>query len=163
MRTAIVAAMIVVVTIVVAAPRLAHAQATRRATTAAAHDCAPRAASRGAAFAWGNEGGTLKRRANRLWADGSIQPAGGARTAPNGALADSARVLAAEARRSPFWTTKSPPITRPTRNPDLAREYVEVHLRCGSHRALYMADAEPPAFAALVRRLNAIIGLATRR
>lgn len=162
-RAGIIAAVIVAAATVGAPPRVAQAQATRRAHATAAKDCAAGAASHGATFVWGNEAGTLKHRMNRLWADGSMQLSGGERTMPNGALADSVRSLAADARRSAFWTTTSPPIVRPTRNPDMAREYVEVHLRCGNRRSLYPADAEPPAFAALVRRLDAIAGLAPKR
>ena len=75
-------------------------------------------------------------------------------------LADSVRALARDAHRSAFWTTAGPPITRPTRNPDVARAYIDASLSCGHHRSLYPADEEPPPFRALLRRLNAIARLA---
>ena len=56
-----------------------------------------------------------------------------------------------------------PRITRPTRNPDMARRYLEVHLRCGTKRSLYPADAEPVAFHELLTRLSAVAELAVAR
>jgi hypothetical protein len=112
---------------------------------------------------FGNAGGNLQRNATKLWANGSVQLRGGARTAPNAAIADSVRALADAARHSSFWVTVAPRITRPTRNPDMAREYVEAHLRCGTKRSLYPADAEPAAFHELFTRLTAVAELAARR
>lgn len=125
--------------------------------------CAPRAATRGPTFVFGNDGGNLRRSAVRLWADGSARVGAGPRSAPDAAIADSVRALALLARESAFWTTVSPRITRPTRNPDMTREYVEVHLRCGSKRSLYPADAEPAAFHELFVRLSAVAKLAAAR
>ena len=112
---------------------------------------------------FGNEGGNLKRTATRLWANGSVQLAGGRRTGPDAALADSVAALARFTRQSAFWTTAAPRITRPTRNPDMAREYVEAHLQCGARRSLYPADAEPEPFHELYRRLTNIATLAGAR
>ena len=111
----------------------------------------------------GNEGGNLKRSASRLWSDGSVQLAGGRRTAPDAAIADSVVALARFARQSSFWTTTAPRITRPTRNPDMARHYLEAHLQCGTKRSLYPADAEPASFHELLTRLTAVAGLAATR
>ena len=143
-----------------ALPSVAAAQAARSATQGA---CGPRATTRGPAFVFGNQGGNLQRSATKLWADGSVQVGKGARTAPDAAIADSVKALATLARRSSFWTTRAPRITRPTRNPDMAREYVEAHLRCGTKRSLYPADAEPAAFHELFTRLTAVAALAARR
>jgi len=141
-------------------PVLAGAQGAPRP---APRGCPPRRAASGPAFVFGNEGGNLRRTATKLWADGSIRSAAQQRTAADAAIADSVAVLARFARASSFWTTLAPKITRPTRNPDVAREYVEAHLQCGSRRSLYPADAEPPAFHELITRLNAVADLAARR
>lgn len=139
---------------------VAAAQAPR---LTAQGSCGPRMTARGPAFVFGNEAGNLQRSATKLWANGSVQLRGGARTAPNAAIADSVKLLASATRHSSFWTTVAPRITRPTRNPDMAREYVEAHLRCGTKRSLYPADAEPAAFRELFARLVAVAELAARR
>ena len=136
-----------------AAPALAPAQGARPTT---ARSCAPRASARGPVFTFGNAGGNLRRSATKLWADGSVQVVPGRRTAADTAVADSVRALAHFARQSSFWTTTAPRITRPTRNPDVAREYLEVHLQCGVKRSLYPADAEPAPFHELFSRLTNI-------
>ena len=128
-----------------------------------ARSCAPRGTTHGPAFVFGNEGGNLKRSATKLWADGSMQLGASPRTAPDAALADSVAALARLARQSSFWTTTAPKITRPTRNPDMARRYVEAHLQCGTKRSLYPADAEPAAFQELMTRLTAVAELAGSR
>lgn len=139
---------------------VAGAQAARATTQGA---CGPRAVTRGPTFVFGNQGGNLQRTATKLWADGSVKVGGGARTAPDAAIADSVKALARLAHGSSFWRTIAPRITRPTRNPDMAREYVEAHLRCGTKRSLYPADAEPAAFHELFTRLTAVAELAARR
>lgn len=139
----------------------ATAQSHHPATAQA--PCAPRITARGATFFFGNEGGNLKRSGTRVWADGSIQTGAGPRTAADRALADSVVALARLARQSAFWTTTARPITKPTRNPDMARHFVEVHLRCGTKGALYPADSEPAAFHELFERLGAITNAATER
>ena len=141
-------------------PALAAAQGARRPPT---KSCAPRAAAHGPAFVFGNEGGNMKRSATKLWADGSVQVVPGRRTAPDPAIADSVAALARFARQSAFWTTTAPRITRPTRNPDMARHYLEAHLQCGTKRSLYPADAEPAPFHELITRLTAVAGLAAGR
>jgi hypothetical protein len=116
--------------------------------------------SNGPTFVFGNEAGTLHPRTIKLWADGSMRVGASARTAPDSILADSVRTLARDAHRSAFWTTVAPPITRPTRNPDVTREYIDALLSCGHRHSLYPADEEPVAFRELLRRLHAIAGLA---
>jgi hypothetical protein len=130
---------------------------------AAQHPCAPRLTAQGATFFFGNEGGNLKRSGIRLWANGSVQVGSGRHTAPDPALADSVAALAGFARRSAFWTTTARPITKPTRNPDMARHFVEARLRCGTKSALYAADNEPAAFHELFARLTGITKGATQR
>jgi hypothetical protein len=143
-----------------ALPALASAQGARRP---AVKSCAPRATAHEPAFVFGNEGGNLKRVATKLWADGSAQLPGGRRTAPDPAIADSVAALARFARQSSFWTTIAPKITRPTRNPDMARHYVDAHLQCGTKRSLYPADTEPAPFHELFTRLAAVADLAAAR
>jgi len=125
--------------------------------------CAPRAPVAGPTFTFGNEGGNLRRSATKLWANGSMQAARGRRSLPNAALADSVKALARFARQSGFWTTTAPRITRPTRNPDMARHFLEVHLGCGAKSAIYPADAEPAPFHELFSRLTAIAERAAPR
>jgi hypothetical protein len=151
-----------IIAAIAASPARAQSDARPGTRSSASISCAPLASSRGPTFVWGNEAGTLRPRRLRLWADGSLDDTH-ARTRGRAEIADSVRALATEARRSAFWTTVSPPITHPTHNPDLAREYVAVALTCGHRRSLYPVDAEPPAFSALLRRLNAIARLAEAR
>ena len=146
--------------IALAVPATAIGQVARSAAT---RSCAPRAAGRGPVFIFGTEGGNLRRSATKLWIDGSVKPEAGGRTAGDAALADSVSALARFARQSSFWTTIAPRITRPTRNPDMARHYVEVHLRCGVKRSLYPADAEPTEFRELFSRLSALARSAAAR
>ena len=141
-------------------PALASAQGAGRQ---AAKSCAPRGTAHGPVFVFGNEGGNLKRSATKLWADGSVQVLPGRQSAPDPAIADSVAALARFARQSSFWRTNAPRITRPTRNPDMAREYVEAHLQCGTKRSLYPADAEPAAFHELITRLATVAALSARR
>ena len=141
-------------------PVLAAAQGARQP---AANNCPPRRTARGPVFVFGNEGGNMKRSASKLWANGSVQVVPGRRTAPDAAIADSVAALSRFARQSAFWTTTAPRITRPTRNPDMARHYLEAHLQCGTKRSLYPADAEPAAFHELITRLTAVAGLAAGR
>lgn len=136
----------------------AGAQAVGRAAS-----CTARLASHGPTFVFGNEAGTLHPRTIRLWVDGSMQDGNRARTRGSPAVADSVRSLARDARRSEFWSMQSPAITRPTRNPDIAREYIDASLTCGRHHLLYPADEEPAAFSQLLLRLEAVAGLASRR
>lgn len=151
---------VVAATAVTLPAALAPAQGAR---PIAATSCAPRAAAHGPVFIFGNEGGNLQRSATKLWADGSIQIVPARRTGADAALADSVRALARLARQSSFWTTTPPRITRPTRNPDVAREYLAVHLTCGVKRSLYPADAEPAPFHALLARLASIARNAAAR
>jgi hypothetical protein len=122
--------------------------------------CAPTQAARRPVLVWGHEAGTLRPASITLWADGSMRDAAHARTPANRAIADSIRVIASDVRRSALWATVAPPVTRPTRNPDVAREYIEVSLSCGRRRWLYPADEAPAAFDALSRRLDALVRLA---
>jgi hypothetical protein len=140
------------------APVVVGAQRSAPATPAAS--CAPRQTGSGPAFVRGNQGGTLRPHAVRLWADGSVRTGAHARTTANQAIADSVRAIATDVRHSALWGTIAPPITRPTRNPDVAREYIEVSLTCGHRRWLYPADETPAAFDALSRRLDALARLA---
>jgi len=140
------------------APAVAGAQGSPPASARLA--CTPRQPGHGPVFVRGNEAGTLRPSTIAFWADGSMRATAHARTAANRAIADSVRMIAGDVRRSPLWTTVAPPITRPTRNPDIAREYVEVSLSCGRRRWLYPADAMPAVFDALSRRLDALAGLA---
>ena len=142
----------------IAAPALLRAQGATPAS-----GCAPRASASGPAFVIGNEAGNLRRSSAKFWTDGSVQLAGAPRSAPDAAVADSVASLARFARRSTFWSSAAPPITRPTRNPDMARHYIEAHLRCGAKRLLYPADAEPGDFHALFTRLTALARLASSR
>lgn len=148
-----------IIAVIAACPARAQSSARPDRRSSRSISCAPIPSSEGPTFVWGNEAGTLRPRRLRLWADGSLEDAG-VRTRRRAEIADSVRALATEARRSAFWTTVSPPITHPTHNPDLAREYIAVALTCGHRRSLYPVDAEPATFSALVRRLNAIARLA---
>ena len=128
-------------------------------TTPAPSVCLPVPASRGPAITFGHEGGNLRPRTFTVTADGTIR-SGGATAASDSmaAIAPAAvRALARLARGGGFWTVPSPRIVRPPANPDAAREFIEVKLTCGSHRAEYVADGAPAAFADLFALLSVLV------
>jgi len=117
--------------------------------------CTPVPAARGATFAFGTEGGNLRPRRVEIFADGRVtaEDAGPTtqRLTPNAVAA-----LARQARAGGFWALRAPAITRPPRNPDVARRFIVADLTCGTHRAEYAGDA-PAAFTRLLARLDSAV------
>lgn len=122
---------------------LAFVSVSAAATRPSAPACAPRAAARGPTFVFGREGGNIRPSQTALYADGRV------------ARGDAVAGLARLARVGGFWTLVVPAIRRPTRNPDAARQYVEVHLTCRSHR-VEAAGELPTAMRQLVALLEAV-------
>ena len=120
--------------------------------------CAPVTADRGAAFTFGRVGGNIRPRSFSVYADGRITVATGdaARdsvdTIPAAAVAGLARL----ARSGGFWELRPSAVRRTPRNPDFAREFIEVTLTCGRKRAEFASDAEPVAFSELFALLSAV-------
>jgi hypothetical protein len=46
--------------------------------------------------------------------------------------------------------------TRPTRNPDAARQYIEIHSACGAKHVEYVSGEGAPVFRELYTRLDAL-------
>ena len=65
--------------------------------------------------------------------------------------------IARLARVGGFWELRSPAVHRPPSNPDSARQFVEVVLTCGRHRAEFVSGGvEPEAFSELLTLLTAL-------
>jgi hypothetical protein len=47
--------------------------------------------------------------------------------------------------------------TRPTRNPDAARQYIELHSACGAKHVEYASGEGAPEFRELYTKLDALI------
>jgi hypothetical protein len=82
---------------------------------------------------------------------GNVGPA--ARTIPTAEL----RRLATRAWRGPFARLPTAP-TRPTPNPDMARDFVELRSACGRKHVEMPANQEPAAFRKLFTQLQAAAG-----
>ena len=140
---------VVLCVLVLLLPALLAAQAST------AVSCAPVAAARGATFAFGHEGGTLRPHAVSISASGLVLAGTDAATDSVNLIAPAAvAALATLARTGGFWTLRPRPVRSPPRNPDAARAYIAVTLTCGSHRAEYVAgEREPAAFTQLMALL----------
>lgn len=120
--------------------------------------CAPVPVERGATITFGREGGNIRPRSFSIYADGLITAASGDASRDSIAEISTAAVaaLARLARIGGFWKLLPPVIRRPTRNPDAAREFVEVALSCGRKRAEYASGAAPAAFSEYLALLAAV-------
>jgi hypothetical protein len=120
--------------------------------------CAPIPAERGATIVFGRAGGNIRPRWFTIDADGRVSANASdsthytVATIPAGAVAALARL----ARSGGFWELRSPVIRRPTANPDASREFAEVTLTCGRHRAEFVSGAEPAAFSEFLALLTAL-------
>lgn len=140
-----------------AAVAVAATNAGAMARPASVQPCAPRAASRGPTFVFGREGGNIRPASTALYADGRVSR--GDSTDSSAAVSpDAVAGLARLARLGGFWTLRVPAVHRPPRNPDAARQYVEVHLTCGSHR-VETAGGAPPPMRQLLALLQAVAPL----
>lgn len=110
--------------------------------------CRPIPVVGGATVKFGRAGGNILPRSLEVYANGGITVAAGDSMRDSVATipADAVAALARLARTGGFWALRAPAVRRPIRNPDFAREYIEVTLTCGRKRAEYVAGAEPAVF-----------------
>ena len=141
------------------AAKQADSLRTRKVAKHADSTCAPIAAEQGATIAFGREGGNLRPASFTITADGRITQSAGAGTRDSIPAATPAAVaaLARVARTGRFWMLAPRAIRRPARNPDAAREFIEVTLACGSHRVEYVAGTAPAVFSELLALLEAVV------
>jgi hypothetical protein len=126
-----------------------HADASRRGR------CDPVSST---SFTFGLTGGNLKPSGLHIAASGKVSPVGdGASPAPlQGTVSTRAlRDLARRAWKSGFTRLPTAP-THPTRNPDAARQYIEVHSACGAKHVEYATGEAAPAFRDLYTRLETL-------
>ena len=140
-----------------AAAPVAFPGGAQRAAQAPA--CKPIPIDHGPAITFGREGGNIRPRSFAIWSDGRITPADSAAVRDTiSAIAPAAvAALARLARTGGFWALAPRAIRRPTRNPDAARDFIDVQLTCGRHRVEYIGGRGPPAFAELLALLGALV------
>ncbi len=112
-------------------------------------------------ISFGHVGGTLKPTGLRIAADGRVHPVGGDSAARHAPRAVSTRELRRLVRRG--WTKEFMSLptapTRPTRNPDAARDFIELRSACGSKHVEYPGGEGPPPFRELYRELERLTGV----
>ncbi|MEP7002486.1 MAG: hypothetical protein ABI969_18490 [bacterium] len=110
-------------------------------------------------FEFGRTGGNIRSTAVRVDTSGAISRLVGAVWTPSesGVPRDAVMGLARIAWSTAFTQLPSAP-TKPTRNPDAARDYIDVKSACGSKHVEAVPDASAPAF----RELLALLRIATR-
>jgi hypothetical protein len=109
-------------------------------------------------FSFGLTGGNLKPSGWHIAATGAVNPEGDGMSTSGRPRVVSARALRALARRawsSGFTRLPTAP-THPTRNPDAAREFIEIHSACGMKHVEYASGDAAPAFRDLYARLEAL-------
>ena len=106
---------------------------------------------------FGREGGNIRPATTSLYADGRVER-GGLTDSAATVAPDAVAGLARLARVGGFWTLHVPATRRPPRNPDVARQFVEVHLTCGSHRVETAGDV-PASMRQLLALLVAVAPL----
>jgi hypothetical protein len=110
---------------------------------------------------FGYTGGTLKPSGLRIAADGTVKPIGsGAGMTHNveSVPHDAVRRMARLGWSGPFVSLPTAP-TRPTRNPDAARQFIELHSACGTKHVEYADGEGAPVFRDLYARLQALAGV----
>jgi len=114
---------------------------------------------RATSFAFGSTGGTLRPDTVYLDADGTVRWSSRAsETRVAHIPRDSVRSLAHLAWSRAFLSLPTAP-TRPTRNPDAARSFVDVRSACGRHKHVEAVFEESrPAFRQLLSRLEHLVG-----
>ena len=131
------------------------AGAQRQASAAARARCDPIAS---ASFDFGLTGGNLKPTGWRIAANGVVSPVSESADASSRRHSVSTRALrdlARRARTGGFMRLPTAP-TRPTRNPDAAREYIELHSACGTKHVEYASGEGAPVFRELYSRLDTL-------
>lgn len=110
------------------------------------------------AITYGRSGGSIQPAVLRLNPDGSVSQRGsGAEFASTGhsVSRDAVAAMARLAWLGGFTRLPTSP-TRPTRNPDAARDFIEIHSACGHKHVEYAAGDGAPAFRELLALLHAV-------
>jgi hypothetical protein len=117
------------------------------------------------AISFGRTGGTLKPSGVRIAPNGivsDLNDAGGAAGIPASAAASvpkkEVRRLARKAWTGPFARLPTAP-TRPTPNPDAARDFIELRSACGTRHVEYRGGTGAPAFRRLLAELRSLTGV----
>jgi hypothetical protein len=109
-------------------------------------------------FSFGLTGGNLRPTGWHITPGGIVSAVGDSGGAPSPRRTVSRQTLRALARRAwhgGFTRLPTAP-THPTRNPDAARQYIEIHSACGAKHVEYAAGDAAPAFRELYTRLGAL-------
>ena len=126
-----------------------HAQRPRRARC-------DRVASTSISF--GRTGGNLRPSGVRILSNGIVRDIGDTSEPPQAVHKVPVAQLRRIARRAwtgPFVRLPTAP-TRPTPNPDAARDFIELHSACGSKHVEYQGDTGAPEFRRLLAALDSL-------
>jgi hypothetical protein len=111
-------------------------------------------------ISFGQTGGNIRPGGIRIGVDGTVTRTDDSVSGSPAALSrDAVRGLARLAWTSEF-TALPPAPTRPTRNPDAAREFIELRSPCGSKHVEYAAGEGAPIFRELYALLTALTSVA---
>jgi hypothetical protein len=113
------------------------------------------------AITFGHTGGTLKPSGLRITANGVVSSMGsgaGMTYSTESVSRTAIRRMARLGWHGPFASLPTAP-TRPTRNPDAARQFIELHSACGTKHVEYAEGEGAPAFRDLYTRLEALVGV----
>jgi hypothetical protein len=128
------------------------------AATAPASRCDRTAAT---SFTYGRTGGSIRPTATRIAAAGSAAAGDSGATVVTVSAA-ALNGLARLARAGGFATLPVAP-TRPTPNPDAARDFIELRSACGTKHVEYAAGTGAPVFRELYGLLTALGGTSASR
>jgi hypothetical protein len=109
-------------------------------------------------ISFGQTGGTLKPNGVRIEANGVVRVLGASSAGSHTAAAVPTRELRRLARRAwtgPFASLPTAP-TRPTPNPDAARDFIELRSACGVKHVEYQSGSGAPEFRHLLAALEAL-------
>jgi hypothetical protein len=104
---------------------------------------------------FGRTGGNLRGSTTRIATDGTVTRDGEPATPPRPLSRDVVSGLARLAWSGGFATLRAAP-TRPTRNPDESRDYIEVKSACGTKHVETVREQAPAAFRELLAMLEAL-------
>jgi hypothetical protein len=108
---------------------------------------------------FGRTGGNIRPSTFLLRVDGTVEDSNdSANTTPVATVSRAdVRRLARTGWRGAFATLPTAP-SRPTRNPDAARDFVELRSACGTKHVEYVSGTGAPAFRAIYQRLIGAAG-----
>lgn len=109
-------------------------------------------------IAFGRTAGNIKSEGFLLRRDGTLVRDDSTASEPLATVSRTeVRRLARRGWTGPFVKLRTAP-TRPTRNPDAARDFVELRSACGTKHVEYVMGEGPPAFRELYDSLTALAG-----